>query len=194
MLREGNTRTVLLRRPAETISTAPATNLIRAGVGGTRVALPAIKLGGSVSAVGVLDMTFTRVCGGTSREYRHQPVASSVHERGDAGGPDQLVVGGVKHLSDCRLDTATLQRPLHGIPCIIPVNRGRISSASSPGSIWSRAWFGISRSKLSTAAASSLRRPDDQDRGVHHRLKPAQSPVHLDQTRRPNPRQDQRQT
>ena len=37
-------------------------------------------------------------------------------------------------------------------------------------------------------------RPDDQDPGLHHRLEPPQAPVHLDQTRRPDPRQDQPQT
>ena len=37
-------------------------------------------------------------------------------------------------------------------------------------------------------------RPDDQDPSLHHRLEPAQTPVHLDQTRRRDPRQDQPQT
>ena len=36
--------------------------------------------------------------------------------------------------------------------------------------------------------------PDDQDPGLHHRLERPQAPVHLDQTRRPDPRQDQPQT
>ena len=34
-------------------------------------------------------------------------------------------------------------------------------------------------------------RPDDQDPAVHHRMEPAQAPVHLDRTSRPDPRQDQ---
>ena len=37
-------------------------------------------------------------------------------------------------------------------------------------------------------------RPDDQDPSLHHRLEPAQTPIHLDQTRRRDPRQDQPQT
>ena len=37
-------------------------------------------------------------------------------------------------------------------------------------------------------------RPDDQDPRLHHRLEPAQAPLHLDQARRPDPRQDPPQT
>ena len=37
-------------------------------------------------------------------------------------------------------------------------------------------------------------RPDDQDPRLHHRLERPQAPVHLDQARRPDPRQDQPQT
>ena len=56
-------------------------------------------------------------------------------------------------------------------------------------------WFGIIERQAIRRGQLHLRpRPDDQDPCLHHRLEPAQTPVHLDQTRRGHPRQDQPQT
>ena len=62
----------------------------------------------------------------------------------------------------------------------------------------SGSWLNLSRSGSASssakpfAAEAYLRpRPDDQDPCLHRRLEPAQTPVHMDQTSRGHPRQDQ---
>ena len=70
---------VLCQRLAETISKALATNLIRLAVGGTSVALAAIKLGASQSAPGVFAMDVQ-----SAEEVR---LARRVGAGGGAAGP-----------------------------------------------------------------------------------------------------------
>ena len=56
-------------------------------------------------------------------------------------------------------------------------------------------WFGIiERQAIHRGSFPTGARPHDQDPRVHHRLEPPQAPLHLDQARRRDPRQDRPQT
>ena len=56
-------------------------------------------------------------------------------------------------------------------------------------------WFAIiEKQAIHRGSFTSVRDLMIKIRAVHHRLEPAQTPIHLDQDPRPDPRQDQPQT